>query len=170
MRFFHFSKIDLEKEFSTQKIPELKKYSSPYKPVGLWLSIEKNNNGWRNFCIREKFRCETLTNCYEIGIYENTNFLTIASREDLINFSKKYSIKKELIDTIDFEKLYEDYDGIIFFPYKRDYAYSENFNEHFWYTTVDCDSSCVWNLSKIQKITPIYKNLTLNQIKKFKIV
>lgn len=167
MRFFHFSKNNFNKEFDPQKNHCVKKHASPFKPVGLWLSIENNNNGWRNFCLKENFRTECLTNCYEIKLKSTTNLKLIDSAEELKIFHNKY---KECQDKIDWEKVYKDYDGITFCPFKRSFSYRENMVEYFWYTTVDCDSSCVWNFEKIEEIVPVYENVTnLNKIKKIKL-
>ena len=43
------------------------------KPHGLWLSVEGNGDGWRDWCLSEGFGIEWLTHVHDVSLAEGAN-------------------------------------------------------------------------------------------------
>jgi len=125
------------------------KQSNPtaIKPKGLWYGI---NDGWSKWCnsemphwIRKKH--------YTVILKDNIKLLVLNTESDIMEFHKKYVVKKkEIITCIDWEKVAREYDGIEIRSYDR-YNNVLRFDiEMLWYYGWDCSSGCIWNLDKIK--------------------
>lgn len=145
MKFYHYtdnSNLVLENtNFS---------FGTTFKPEGLWLSYDKNHYGWKDWCLSENYRLDKLKYKYEVDINMN-KILNIDSREKLIylinNFQDCY-----LDYQINWNTLKEYYSGIAFIPYCRSWIYIDNnfnFQSTIWYSAIDCESICIWDLSTI---------------------
>jgi hypothetical protein len=157
-----------------------------YKPIGLWFSC---GTSWFNWCMAEMPDWVTKKKVYNI-ILDETKILHINSLKKLLEFNKKYSIKKSFtgmsnnIDTgkrekttdiytlINWGKVSSEYSGIKFCPYleqklrTKDKNYIENFT---WYIMLDAATGCIWNQDALKTIEyggylPEY-NMNLHKIK-----
>jgi hypothetical protein len=128
------------------------------KPNGLWVSVE-GEDGWKEWCESEEFRLENLVISYEVKLKKKANILHLRTHEEIINFSKLYPFIKPQWDTpegrlicasyeIDWEKVAENYEGIIISPYQWECRLAR---ESSWYYGWDCASGCIWDLECIKE-------------------
>lgn len=117
-----------------------------FKPAGLWVSHDEED-GWSQWCKRNNFGNRSYK--YKIIIKGETNLLRINNADELMEFHSKYkTIAFEgggfKYYTIDWIKVFYEYDGIMIFPY----IYTMRFaDEVFWYHGWDCASGCIWRPS-----------------------
>lgn len=145
------------------------------KPHGLWFSVEDypEDMNWRTWCEAEEFRLECLKFRYRVKIRHNSDILVLSSSEDIVGFSRKYAgndpidFKKytqdfsrpDYIYIIDWNKVMEDYDGIIIAPYQWSCRLMNPTTS--WYYGWDCASGCIWNLDVIESL--ILSNLPIEK-------
>lgn len=120
------------------------------KPHGMWLSDE-SDYGWKEWCEKEKFRLEHLAyrTDYEIDL---SDILFLSSDQHIRVFSEKYRYKNpssyiERLKFIDWDKVYEEYKGILISPYSWNLRL-----EYMWYYGFDCASACVWDVSVLKEL------------------
>ncbi len=116
------------------------------KPDGLWLSDESNGSGWSDWCKCEEFRIGDLK--YKTKFYvEDEKCICLNSYEDIFFFNEEYRINfsktpNASMITIDWERVKEQYSGIIITPYCFDLRL-----DFIWYYGWDCESACIWDTS-----------------------
>jgi hypothetical protein len=122
-----------------------------YKPKGLWYSV---GNSWAEWCHGNDWHLGQIV--YKIFV-DYDKIIHLSSHEQLKDFSEKYN-KKAIVgitsldlgsryDNIDWEKVYEKFNGIEISPYLYDYEKTP-----FWYYGWDCASGCIWNKNAIKKV------------------
>lgn len=114
---------------------------------GLWASRVDANYGWKNWCKDNDYMTESLDTHFKFTLSDGANILEIHDEDDILPYiirnpygwKPKYN-KTDLLDGIDREKLYEEYDGMELFI-------SDNYNtlHDGVFNSWDCDSICVWN-------------------------
>lgn len=119
-----------------------------FKPFGLWLS---KNDEWKRWCKNEDFMCNRIKYKYEFSI-DFTNILIIATFDDLKQFYNEYNVDRN----INWHKVVEKYDGILFDNYKKIkyelYTSQEPLSQYLFYCAVDVSSVCVWNISCLKLV------------------
>lgn len=134
------------------------------KPKGLWASPVDSNYGWKDFCISNDFRVESLDTYFTFKIKKDAKILKVKSHNDVAKYLTYYPYsdnkyrkplnKLTLNDfslinyrnyMIDFEKIYQKYDGMELYMTEN---YSEFYNSYL-FNSYDVDSLIIWNLDKI---------------------
>jgi hypothetical protein len=114
------------------------------KPVGLWVSV---GEAWKDWCEGEDFYTERLAHCQEIVLAANANILRLSTAEDLDAFTERFKIADDAFASIDWSRVYGEYQGIIIAPYiwarRLDLA---------WYYGWDCASGCIWDADAIAEV------------------
>jgi hypothetical protein len=120
-----------------------------FKPRGLWLS---DGDEWKQWCESEDFHLDEITHRHEIVLADGWDILTLGTEQELRDFTKEYG--KELLpglsmQYIDWARVVDDYDGVIFSPYHWHLRFDMDI---FWYNTIDVSSACIWNVEAIESI------------------
>ncbi len=122
------------------------------KPNGLWVSVEGNGDGWREWCIAEEFNLVSLTHVHDVLLAPSANVLrlTDASEIDAFTFQFLKSNRQYSLDTIDWNRVARVYQGIIIAPY----VWQRRLSRHSgWYYGWDCASGCIWDAATIASVT-----------------
>jgi hypothetical protein len=140
--------------------------SYPFKPSGLWLSL---NDEWYELQtdIDDERFVKKLKYKYEVKIRPDANLLKITTLEELNTFNEKYKVTLEDVsnDKEDYriyndkygvlfpcwEKVCEDYDGMICLNYDEIFGqiFKENPKRMPWWNWLDINCSCIWRPSKV---------------------
>jgi len=141
MKRIHISKnpnLVFDPNFKYTKIPDL------FKPEGLWYGID---GAWKEW-VKENQQDWMWPYEYEV-LVDKTNLLVV-NAGNMTEFMDEFGFLPEYLkgldffqprymEVIDWNRVKEKYDGIEFNPYHRNL-----FNDPMWWTTIDCDSGCVW--------------------------
>jgi hypothetical protein len=142
MILYHFTEKPFILDFDRSYYQDLRVHKAYRKPDGLWLSDEKEEMSWSQWCKKESFQLENLI--YKTKIKLNTEkILIIKSVIDMLVFNDNYFFK----DSIKWEAVAKDYKGIVITPYFWELRLHKDF---FWYYPWDCASGCIWDLSAIK--------------------
>ena len=149
MKYIHYSKhkIVLEKRTYAQKYGR--------KPNGLWFSVETddpNNWDWLTHCILEEYELESLRCQTEIVVHSDANLLKLFTNESMRGFSHQYAYRSNglgSLDSIDWDKVASEYQGIIISPFHRMLAFELYCG---WYYGWDCECGCIWDLEAIAEV------------------
>lgn len=126
--FFYFSTTELKK-LSMPIIQEHKHKSLYNKPQGLWVScgIEWLEYVKKNYNVPNKYNLFSYT--YKLELYDNVKMIN--DKEGLMQFIKKYKKKSEFIrvyDIIDWERVRNDYAGLVITPHLGNKIWHESYN------------------------------------------
>lgn len=147
MKLIHFTekKFNYDPFFVHPQIKDGKISTNPdnrFKPAGLWLSDE-DEFGWKEWCEGEQFRMECFEYAYQITLHDNNNVLFLRDENDLADLNRKYrSPESEVVNWVNWNKVMEDFDGIVISPYQWSLRLESQF---FWYYGWDCAGGCIWN-------------------------
>lgn len=145
--YYHYSEYP---HLTVSKI-EMTKEPVIFKPTGFWVSDDSRGCGWKDWCLSEGFRLESLVYQYQV-VVDLTNVLVLDTKKKLDDFAVRYSDFSSgyLTARVDWAKLREDYSGVAFTPYNREWAFNWGEGEDlWWYSSIDCDSVCIWNTCAI---------------------
>jgi hypothetical protein len=166
MSWYHYSSKNSLKLDNLYDLDYEDHISYPFKPSGLWLTLEEewfkfqNEIGDDNFIKKLKYRYEV-----ELKDYKELNILIIQNDEDLKIFDYKYKDTSKDIEFHydsygptfpDWKKVCQDYDGMICLNYQdilsSTYITPEKYKmrKHWWFW-LDINSVCIWRPSKILK-------------------
>lgn len=179
MKLIHYSKNKIDKLIKNFHCEKYINFVSGYKPVGFWVSVKKD---WGKWCEDEEFKLDNLEYKYNVKLKKIANLLILKSEKEINDFTDKYgkdfifnnidlvekfyeiqhkafyeTFKKKMeksIFSINWEKLREEYDGIIISPYQWSCRMRSKFS---WYYGWDCASGCIWNIDAIEGIKLIKK-------------
>lgn len=147
---YHYSGHSID-PFERGKFYDQSKMRWHAKPYGFWVSV---GEGWKEWCEDADFCLSSLSYKYEVILFENANILHLKSAEEILEFSKKYhkstrdwDIKSDTYQ-LDWDKVRQEYQGIIISPYQYYCRLNMDCN---WYYGWDCASGCIWDLSCIQE-------------------
>lgn len=121
-----------------------------YKPLGLWLS-DDDDYGWKEWCEAEGYRLDKLKFAYLVEL-NFKNILHIKSATELRNFHKKYLESNFAYDFLGWQKVAQDYKGIIISPYQWDMRLD---NEVEWYYGWDVACACIWDMGALKSFEKI---------------
>lgn len=119
-----------------------------HKPSGLWLSVGVE---WRDWC-DEGFNVEDLAIETWVDV-DVTNFVVVTDAPQLDAFTERWCDREErerMIRGIRWDRVAEEYDGIIIAPYVHACRFS-----HHWYYGWDVASACVWRARAIRSFGPM---------------
>lgn len=143
MNLVHYASKPLRRVYSTLAQEEPMVYT---KPNGLWVSVDsENGDGWRDWCLTENFREESLICQTPIRLVEPDNVLMLCDVLAVRVFDERYGSETRFGHTIDWRKAAGDYKGIIIAPYQWSLRLPLQ-----WYYTWDCASGCFWDASAIE--------------------
>lgn len=118
-----------------------------FKPDGLWLSDDRNEQGWREWCVANRFRTDTLVHRADFLI-DTRHVILIESAAQFLEFNSKYKTTKDdyrsSLIGIDWESVKRDAAGLIITPYRYEFRL-----DYVWYYGWDCASGVVWDLSAL---------------------
>lgn len=117
------------------------------KPHGLWLSNEQDL-GWRQWCRTQNWN-KTNLRCHAKFKCDLTNWLVLASTEELLAFTQKYQLCENDTSRLNWIQVQQDYQGILISPYQWACRLNKKCR---WYYGWDCASACVWDLSTITQV------------------
>lgn len=170
MVWYHYSK---DSDLSLDKLIDLPSdnhSSYPFKPSGLWLSL---NDEWYDFQtdMDDKKFVEKLKYKYEVkfDLEKRKRILIINTLEKLQAFDEKYKIDMdnkskedyngnlEAVNKIlpgrfpDWEKVCEDYDGMVCTNYTDILISGKLIEKMHWWSWLDINSACIWRPTKVVK-------------------
>lgn len=124
-----------------------------FKPRGFWLSVDGNDDGWKEWCEGERFAPAKLTHIHDVILFAKANILRLKNSADILAFDAEY--KSELAQgisyfSIDWKTVARKYQGIIIAPYVWEQRLSLDAQ---WYYAWDCASGCIWDADAIESIT-----------------
>lgn len=139
-----------------KKVHSVPQHNRPYfKPSGFWVSVEGNDDGWREWCQAESFGLERLSHEHEVILDDKANILYLKNAADIDEFHAKYKAPTFTSDKlrdrlyIDWARVAKDYQGIIIAPYCYERRLDSN---AFWYYAWDCASGCIWDADAIKSV------------------
>ena len=126
------------------------------KPTGLWVSVEGDEDGWRDWCLSEDFSLDRLAITSRIELADDAQILRVDSAAGIDELGRLFGVESEYwtgprpyFDRIDWARVAELYQGIVIAPY----IWSRRLNGGaFWYYGWDCASGCIWDASAIARI------------------
>lgn len=150
LNLVHYSEKPLDKIFSVRQ-----PVASP-KPIGLWVSVEGGDDGWRQWCEAEKFELSRLAVKTEIVLAVGAKILHLESEGDIDAATLKYAITNTAPEEIKFYSFFMDwdaiaksFDGVIIAPYCWERRLCPSAR---WYYGWDCASGCIWNAGAIDRL------------------
>lgn len=102
---------------------------------GLWASPVDATWGWKAWCDAEQWSCCDMSKSFEFTLSPKAKILHILDKSDI----NPYIVSYEGFESLDREKLYNDFDGIELHLSQNPRLSNSVFQ--MW----DCDSICVWN-------------------------
>ncbi len=155
-RLIHFSDKPLGEIYS---VDPTEKGTGWQKPKGLWVSVEGNEDGWKDWCAQEEFHPERLAIENEITLLPDAAVLRISDALSLIDFTKRFQGESDMEQSpymrgIDWGSVGKQYQGIIVAPYIWSCRLHD---ETFWYYGWDCASGCIWDakaIASVKQVTP----------------
>ncbi len=141
----HYSANPLGELYS---VDPAKKGRGWYKPNGLWVSVDGNGDGWKEWCVGEDFNTKNLAIAHLIELAKDANILRLTSDADLFSFTKEYQIlgERRYDIKINWVRIGQEYQGIIIAPYCWECRLDDR---TFWYYGWDCASGCIWDAKAI---------------------
>jgi hypothetical protein len=139
-------------------------YSQYTKPVGLWIT-PLGDDDWPTWCRSVDFAIGHLEHENAVELMADANVLVISDIDTFLEFEEKYKViignrYNYATDRygnigIDWPRVTQDYAGIFIVPYLYEMRW-----DHEWYTTWDVSSGCVWDISAIENVYEVTKELT----------
>jgi len=163
MRLVHFSeKPTLQVESREQIDGEPTSLLRLYKPVGLWVSDEDQEESWSWWCENDRFELGRLRYRWGVELKPDANVLIVSKPWEFEDFHERFRIPNPIYRHTsgsylfekgqpDWRAVAEAHQGIIISPYLWDYRLSE----YHWYYGWDCASGCIWDASAIASVTPL---------------
>lgn len=122
------------------------------KPLGLWYSFGME---WLEWCNREGMQDWVANkNWFKVEL-DCKYILQITNAVDLMRFARKYSMKHNDLNYIDWTKVANDYSGIEIAPYQYQLRLDP---KYIWYYGWDVASGCIWDSKAIKNIVKITKH------------
>ena len=151
-RFAHYSAEPFSGPVRSTPLAEQTIHS---KPKGFWISVEGNDDGWREWCEGEEFNLEGLAHRTDIELAPNANILWLRDAWKIDEVTARYEgLPYPTITTyrqIDWRPIAEQYQGIIIAPYHWSRRLCDRSR---WYYSWDCASGCIWDAAAIVVARP----------------
>ena len=147
MQLVHYSR-SLVSEVTT---PQTNKRASIGKPQGFWLSVDGNDDGWRDWCLGEEWGLDRLTLVHDVTLSDKADVLRIAGPGGIDAFTAEYREPSDrFYGEIDWRRVAERWQGIIIAPYVWSRRLHDNAG---WYYSWDCASGCIWDAAAIASVS-----------------
>lgn len=159
MSLIHFANAPLPAELDSRPQDP----AGSYKPKGLWVSVEGEGGGWRDWCIGEGYGLDSLTYAHHVTLADDARILYVDGAEGIDEFTATYSGPDTLFGgefgyRIDWPRIAREYQGIIIAPY----IWSRRLSLHtHWYYGWDCASGCIWDATAIANVELTSEQLTI---------
>lgn len=153
MRFVHYTEnrnLSLDKLYSVSQFDVDERSIDHFKPLGLWLSDDDEEDNWRDWCKSEDFRQESFGYSYLAEVDMN-DLLHIKTKKDMLLFNDLYGIDNGL-SGINWPSVSRKYKGIIISPYRWDMRLDDDVQ---WYYGWDVACACIWDKSAIKSFERI---------------
>lgn len=156
-RLIHYSGQPLTQIRSTQQEVKSNRGSTFWKPKGLWVSVEGEDD-WKEWCKSEQFSLDRLAYATQIILAPDANILRLTTPQELRTFSAQYGfnpwpdISLRSMYGIHWNAVAAKHQGIIIAPYLWSCRLD---NDVFWYYSWDCASGCIWDAAAIAKLVPL---------------
>lgn len=150
MKLIHFSDAPLSRVLSVEQSNE-----PHFKPNGLWVSVEGNGDGWKDWCEGEQWNLERFAYANRVQLKNGANILRISSADGIHDLTGRYSSTAARSFTylmLDWRRVSDEYQGIIIAPYIWECRLSERSR---WYYAWDCASGCIWDSDAIEAVTTV---------------
>lgn len=147
MQLVHYSRAPVG---PLRSVPEQEPATLYTKPRGLWVSVEGNGDGWRDWCLGERFALESLTHVHDVTLRPDANVLHLSGAADLDGFTRGYGRDAGYGVGIDWRAVASRFRGIIIAPYVWSRRLHEDTN---WYYSWDVASGCIWDVDAIAAVT-----------------
>ena len=147
-RLVHYSKTTLTSVRSACQ--EVGPTTYLAKPNGLWVSVEGNGDGWRDWCEEEDFALDSFEYAHEIRLSDRAKILHLENAVGLDLFHSNYRFEGGRSFSLNWGLVAQTYDGIIIAPYIRSRRLS---GDAAWYYGWDCASGCIWNAKAIAQVS-----------------
>lgn len=127
------------------------------KPRGFWVSVEGNNDGWKEWCESENYNLRSLQHIHEIKLRDDAEILWLRTAADIDRFTAEWmppNFRRASFYSIPWAPVAMTYQGIIIAPYIHERRLSDVAK---WYYTWDCASGCIWDAAAIKSIRALEK-------------
>jgi hypothetical protein len=84
---------------------------------------------------------------YTVTLSPTANILHVKSKKALENFARNFFLDSPYYPSIDWNKVAEEYQGIIIAPYRWEHRL-----DMMWYYGWDCASGCIWDSKAIERV------------------
>lgn len=112
------------------------------KPEGLWFSV---GDEWLDFLVID-YPAAAEGRKYLIELNISGSCLSLSSKDEVLEFSKKYGVTGSSGTNINWKEVSDSYSGIVIAPYQNSLRTAK---ETRWYYGWDVASGCVWSSSAI---------------------
>jgi hypothetical protein len=121
------------------------------KPCGFWLSVDGNEDGWRDWCLGESFGLEHLTHVHDVELAPDAEVLRLHGPAGIDAFTREYHEPSDrFYGRINWSRVAERWQGIIIAPY----VWSRRLHDGAkWYYSWDCASGCIWDARAVAGIS-----------------
>ena len=166
--------------FSSERSTRLQVGSKPVIHRPLWVSDE-NDFGWREWCTYEEFMTENLKYAYEITFKPGPRVLTLATKDQLLEFGRVFQATDEQIglmsdggghpvDTstyrslfLDWQKIADKFDAVLITPFQPELHFMDGRVR--WYYGWDCASGVVLDCRCIASWVDVTEELIATPVK-----
>ncbi len=136
-------KVNIKKLIVSLQSPK-NKFLKPYPSSSgsiLWLSTPKTKGtSWHSWASLELPEKVSLSSRKIIGFQVNpARLLKVNTKKRFDKFAKNYAVRTDK-QFINWERVSDEYDGIVFVPYKRGWAS----DKQLWYDSLDADTVIIW--------------------------
>jgi hypothetical protein len=145
------TKLHITHSPKLSKSMKYKPQSIRFKPHGFWYAV---GFGWLDFATYDMqgFYDDKKLHAFSINT-DRLNILKINNISELFEFDNNFKHGPDLLSSINWVKVAEQYDGIEIPVYLREARY-----DYTWYYGWDVASGCVWNTEKLS-IKKVRKNI-----------
>lgn len=155
-RLIHYSTEPLTCVHSCQQLPSGGRESAYWKPRGLWVSVEGEND-WKQWCESEQFSLDRFAHATQIILAPTANILRLTTPQELRDFSREHGfnpypdlpIHLRCMHGIQWWSIAAKHQGIIIAPYLYQCRLDDDV---FWYYSWDCASGCIWDATAVAEL------------------
>ena len=154
-KLIHFSEKPLTE---VRSVAQGKSNSGPYKPCGLWVSVEGGkSHGWFAWCQSERYGLQGFVHQTEIVLRGDARVVWIKTARELDAFTDEYERRDDpdyprYAREPDWARVADRFQAIIIAPY----LWSRRMHKRTrWYYTWDCASGCIWDSAAVASLASL---------------
>jgi len=137
-----YTVVSKERLESIRSVPKGQLSSAEWKPQGFWFGVQ---SAWVDWMEHDAPHWKG-DNLYSVEVDES-KCLVIENEQEFLKFGRKYGTQGNIGRVINWQKVADDYPGIVIKEYFWKYRLDPS---HAWYYTWDIASGCVWDTSAIK--------------------